>query len=42
MKIITKNAVYIQKNDIAYLNHATDLPIPASIFVKVFGNGHAM
>ena len=38
MKIITENAVYVQKNDITYLNH-TDLPIPASIFIKVFGNG---
>ena len=37
MKIITENAVYVQKNDIAYLIH-TDLPIPASIFRKVFGN----
>ena len=37
MKIITENAVYVQKNDITYLNHA-DLPIPASIFMKVFGN----
>ena len=27
-----------KKNDIAYLHH-TDLPIPASIFMKVFGNG---
>ena len=38
MKIITENAVYVQKNDIAYLNY-TDLPIPASIFMQVFGNG---
>jgi len=38
MKIITSNAVYVQKNDIAFLNQ-TDLPIPASIFMKVFGNG---
>ena len=38
MKIITENAVYVQKNDITYLNH-TDLPIPASIFMKIFGNG---
>ena len=37
MKIITENAVYVQKNDIAYLTH-TDLPIPASIFRKVFSN----
>ena len=38
MKIITENAVYVQKNDIAYLTH-TGFSIPASIFVKVFGNG---
>ena len=34
MKIITDSAVYVQKNDIAYLNQ-TDLAIPASIFMKV-------
>ena len=38
MKIITDSAVYVQKNDIAYLNQ-TDLAIPASIFMKVFGSG---
>ena len=38
MKIITSEAVYVQKNDIGFLNQ-TDLPIPASIFLKVFGNG---
>ena len=38
MKIITDIAVYVQKNDIAYLNQ-TELPLPASIFMKVFGNG---
>lgn len=38
MKIITDNAVYVQKNDIAYLNR-TDLLIPASIFVKCLDNG---
>lgn len=38
MKIITSNAVYVQKNDIGFLNQ-TDLPIPASIFMKVFGKG---
>jgi len=38
MKIITSEAVYVQKNDIGFLNQ-TDLPIPASIFMKVFGNG---
>ena len=38
MKIVTDKKVYVQKNDIAYLNQ-TDLPIPASIFMKVYGNG---
>ena len=38
MKIMTDDAVYVQKNDLAYLNQ-TDLPIPASIFMKVFGSG---
>lgn len=38
MKIITENAVYVQKNDIVYLNNI-ELAIPASIFMKVFGNG---
>ncbi len=37
MKIITDNAAYVQKNDIAYMNQ-TDLVIPASIFMKAFGN----
>lgn len=38
MKIINDTKVYVQKNDIAFLNQS-DLPIPASIFMKVFGNG---
>lgn len=38
MKIITENAAYVQKNDIAYLTH-TELPIPATIFEKVYGEG---
>lgn len=38
MKIFTGNAVFIQKNDMAYLNRS-DLPIPASIFMKFFGSG---
>lgn len=38
MKIFKDNKVYVQKNDIAYLNH-TDIAIPASIFTKVFGGG---
>lgn len=37
MKIIINEAIYVQKNDIGYLNQ-TDLPIPASIYLKVFGN----
>ena len=38
MKIITDNAVYVQKNDIAYLN-SSDLVMPISVFMKVFGKG---
>lgn len=38
MKIITNDAVYVQKNDIGFLNQ-TDLSIPASIYMKVFGYG---
>ncbi len=36
MKIVMDQAVYVQKNDIAHLNQS-DLPIPASIMMKVFG-----
>ena len=38
MKIITNDAVYVQKNDMGFLNQ-TDLLIPVSVFLKVFGNG---
>ena len=38
MKIVTDKAVYVQKNDIMYL-YQSDLTIPGSIFIKVFGNG---
>lgn len=38
MKIIANDAAYVQLNDITYLNHS-DLPIPASIFTKVYGDG---
>lgn len=38
MKIITDSAVYVQKNDIAYLS-SSDLAIPASIFMKILDNG---
>ena len=38
MKIITNNSVYVQKNDFVYLNES-DLSIPVSIFMKVFGKG---
>lgn len=38
MKIITKDAIHVQMNDLMFLN-GTDLPIPASIFLKVFGQG---
>ena len=37
MKIIYENCVYVQKNDIGFLNQ-TDMPIPGSIYMKVFGN----
>lgn len=40
MKIITDDAIYVQKNDITYLNQylsLSNLPIPSSIFEKVFG-----
>ena len=38
MKIITNDAAYVQKNDIAYLNQ-TDLDIPASIYLKACETG---
>lgn len=38
MKIFNDDCVYVQLNDIAYLN-SFDLPIPASIYMKVFGRG---
>ena len=41
MKIFTNNAVYVQKNDIAYLN-TTNLEIPVSIYTKLFQNGLIM
>lgn len=38
MKIFAENAVYVQKNDMSYLN-SSGLDIPTSIFMKVFGHG---
>ena len=38
MKIITEDAAYVQMNDMMHLNQS-DLPIPASVFMKVFGQG---
>ncbi len=38
MKIITDKEVYVQKNDIAYLNQ-TDIPILASVYTKMLNNG---
>lgn len=38
MKIVTSNAVYVQKSDLACLN-STDLIIPATIYIKAFGSG---
>ncbi len=37
MKIITDNAAYVQKNDLAYLIRSVE-HIPASIFMKAFGD----
>ena len=37
MKIFTNNAVFVQKNDIAYLTRGY-LKVPVSIFTKSFGN----
>ncbi len=37
MKIITDNAVYVQKEDISYLFHA-ELTMPESLCIKAFGN----
>lgn len=31
-----KEAVYVQMQDIMYLSNETDMPIPASIFTKIF------
>lgn len=38
MKILKDNKIYVQKNEMAYLN-ASDIPIPGSIFMKVYGHG---
>lgn len=38
MKVLKDNKIYVQKNDMAYLN-SSGLDIPASIFMKVFGQG---
>lgn len=38
MKILKDNKIFVQKNDMAYLN-SSGLDIPASIFIKVFGHG---
>lgn len=38
MKIVNSDNVYVQKNDLGFLN-SMDLPINASVFMKVFGNG---
>lgn len=36
MKIITQDAAYVQMYDMMFL-HETDIPMPYSIFLKVFG-----
>ena len=33
-----REVVYVQLQDMAYLNHETDIAIPTSIFTKVFNN----
>ena len=38
MKIITEDAVYVQKNDFAFLNQS-DLTIPASIYLQALDRG---
>lgn len=38
MKVVTENAVYVQKGDINYLFHS-DMSMPKSIFDKVYGQG---
>lgn len=38
MKIVTDNVAYVQKNDLIHLNQS-GLDIPASVYLKVFGNG---
>lgn len=38
MKVFKNDSVYVQNNDLAYLN-STDLGIPASIYMKYIGNG---
>ena len=38
MKILKDNKIYVQKNDMAYLN-SSGLDIPASIYMKVYGKG---
>ena len=37
MKIFKEGKVYVQKNDMVYVNHS-DMAIPASIFMKLFGD----
>lgn len=38
-KEVEKEVVYVQKQDIAYLIHEIDMPIPASVYLKVLGGG---
>jgi hypothetical protein len=38
MKKIREDAIYVQKKDLAYLINS-DLGVPASIYMKVFGSG---
>lgn len=38
MKVFKNNAVYVQRDDLGFL-HSSDLTIPASIFLKAYGEG---
>lgn len=38
MKIITENCVYVQKNDLAYLQ-SSSLPIPAPVYLAIVKDG---
>lgn len=41
MKIITNNAVYVQKNDLIHITKFTE-EMPVSVFMKMYGDGQKM